>query len=74
MEKLLLAMFVTGCLVLALAFGLDYLRRQLSMKRKDYRMRVALRHGLSNPDGVQMSRAPRVIQWQACEPSAPRFS
>ena len=61
-------------LMLALAFGLDYLRRQVSMKRKDYRMRSALRKGLSNPDGVQMNRAPRMIQWQECEPSSVRFS
>jgi hypothetical protein len=72
MEKLLLGMFVIGCFVLALAFGLDYLRRQLSMKRKDYRMRAALRRGLFNSDGVQMSHAPRMIQWQACEPSSRR--
>jgi len=74
MEKLLLAMFVTGCFVLALAVGLDYLRRELSKKRKDYRMRSALRKGLSNPDGVQMSRAPRMIHWQECEPSSARLS
>jgi hypothetical protein len=65
MEKLLLTMFVTGCFVLALAFGLDCLRRQISIKRKDYRMRSALRKGLSNPDGVQMNRAPQMIEWQA---------
>jgi hypothetical protein len=61
MEHLMVVFVVGGTLILSLAVGLDYSRRELIKKRKDYRMRQALRRGLAQPDGGQLRNGPRVL-------------
>lgn len=53
--------------------ALDWARRKVTTKRKDYRMGQALRRGLANPDGVQMQSLP-VVQWQSCESTSAQWS
>ena len=74
MEHLMTIFVITGVLVLALAVALDHSHRALVKKRKDYRMRQALRHGLAHPEGTPFRNRVQVIQWQACETSSLRCS
>ena len=74
MERWLTILVVSGVAMLMLSAGFDLAHRTLSKKRKDYRMRQALRRGLADPDGVQARKQPRLIQWQSCDTSSVRFS
>ena len=66
MEHSLIAMVVTGFVLLVAGTALDHVRREFARKRNDYRMGQALRRGLSQPGGP-WSAAPQVVEWQSCE-------
>jgi hypothetical protein len=64
MEHLVTILLIGCTLILALAVGLDYSRRELVKKRQEYRMRQALRRGLAQPDSAQLRNGPRVLSQQ----------
>ena len=66
MEHSVMVLMVAAFLVLAVAAGLDFGRRQFTRKRNDYRMGQALRRGFSQPGGP-WTQSPQVVEWQSCE-------
>jgi len=73
MEHLIALLLVAATVMLMASVGLNWAHRELTRKRKDYRMSQALRRGLANPDGVR-PHGLRVVQWQPCETTSARCS
>lgn len=72
MDRSTIAFFVfTSCLLL-IATGLNALRREYALKRREHRMTQALRQGLQLTEGLAEARRVRVIQWPACETNSAR--
>jgi hypothetical protein len=61
----------TALAILVVITILEYARREFTKKRREYRLNQALRRGLNQAD---YQRGPRVVQWQACEPTSARLS
>jgi hypothetical protein len=73
MESLMTVSLVSGTALLAAGIGVDWMRREVTKKRNDYRMGQALRRGLANPEGMQ-SHDLQVVQWQSCESTSSHCS
>jgi hypothetical protein len=73
MEHLITISLVLATVSLAAGVGLDWMRREVTKKRNDYRMGQALRRGLANPEGMR-PRGLQVVQWQSCESTSAQWS
>jgi hypothetical protein len=73
MDHSMTVFLVSGFCTVLIAAGLNFVRREFSKQRRDYRMGQALRRGLLQADGIQ-TRGVRVVQWQSCETTSIRCS
>jgi hypothetical protein len=73
MEQILIISLISATGFLGAGVGVDWARRELTKKRKSYRMGQALRRGIANPDGIRARILP-VVKWQACESISARWS
>jgi hypothetical protein len=73
MQQILTISLISVTGLLGAGVGLGWARRELTKKRKDYRMGQALRRGIANPDGIRTCIMP-VVKWQACESTSARCS